>query len=398
MDMKMRLTALQALKLKAPGRHAAGANLYLFIRKTPKGTLSRTWTFKYEKDGRVHELGLGSIVRVSFARARIKAAKLRLTLDEGNDPFPQKAAARPATVTFKARAKAYIEANGAGWNASHRHQWHKTVDDYLAPIANMPISAVDTPAVEQCLTPLWQRIPATALKVRGKLEMVLASATALGLRSGPNPAVWRGHLANILPGRDKGELEHHPAMAYADVPDFIRTLRAQDTMAARALEFTILTACRSGEVRGAVWTEFDLAGKIWTIPAGRMKGKREHRVPLSGRAMEILESLVAHRIGDAVFAGIKANTSIGKTAMPDLVPPGASVQGFRSAFRDWSGNETRFPREIAEQALAHRVGNGVEQAYRRSDALERRRELMCAWARFCEPGLAENVVPMRGAL
>jgi integrase len=394
MGTKKPLTALQAAKLTEPGRHSAGGNLFLVIRKTPAGFLSRTWAFKYEREGKVHELGLGSIVRVSFARAKIKAAKLRLTLDEGGDPFPASATPRPALVTFRARANAYIEANGAAWTASHRHQWRKTINDYLVPIANMSITDIDTPAVEQCLRPLWDRIPATALKVRGKLEMVLASATALGLRSGPNPATWGGHLENILPGRDKNGQKHHEAMRYATIADFVRELRLLDTIAAKALEFTILTACRSGEVRGARWEEIDLDARVWVIPANRMKGKKEHRVPLSGRAIEIIESLMVRRSGDFIFAGAKAGSPIGKMAMADLVPPPATVHGFRSCFRDFAGDEG-FAREIAEAALAHTIGNGTEQAYRRSDALERRRELMTAWDRHCEP--CGKVVPLHAA-
>jgi integrase len=225
------------------------------------------------------------------------------------------------------------------------------------------------------------------------LEMILASATSLGLRSGENPARWRGHLENIL-HRDKGEQAHHAAMDYNDVPDFVRSLRSCRSAASLALEFCILTAARSGEVRGAKWDEIDLASKVWTIPAARMKSDREHRVPLSDRCCEILESLLARRSGDFVFGGAQVGKSLGKMALPDLMPSGATVHGMRSSFADWAGEETKARRETIERALAHVVGNSTEQAYRRGDAFKHRRELMDAWADFCAHG-SKKVVPIR---
>jgi integrase len=292
----------------------------------------------------------------------------------------------PAPETLRTHAKTFIESKGAGWKPKHRAQWVKTVEDYLSPIADQAISAIDTPVVVECLKPLWERIPATAAKVRGMLEQILASATSLGLRSGANPARWRMHLENIMPRHDNGAKAHHAAMAYSDVPEFVAHLRTNHSTAALALEFCLLTATRTAETRLARWSEIDLDAKVWTIPAGRMKGGREHRVPLSDRTVEIIESLAARRSGDFIFAGTKANAPIGKMAMSDLMLAPATVHGMRSAFADFSGEEARFPRETIERALAHVVGNGTEQAYRRGDGFKHRCELMTAWANFCEHG------------
>jgi integrase len=260
----------------------------------------------------------------------------------------------------------------------------------------MPVDAIDTQAVLGVLQPLWQRIPETASRLRGRIEAVLDYAKANGLRTGENPASWRGHLALILPRRQKLSRLHHKAMPYAEVPAFIGKLREVESIHALALEFLIFTAGRSGEVLGATWDEVDIDARVWLIPASRMKAGREHRVPLSARAMAILDRMAGIRTGDLVFAGQRRRRPLSKTALSRLVT-GATVHGFRSAFRDWCGNETSFPRELAEQALAHATGGAVERAYRRGDALEKRRGLMEAWSNYCEPGAAGNVVIMRKA-
>jgi integrase len=241
------------------------------------------------------------------------------------------------------------------------------------------------------LQPLWQRIPETASRLRGRIEAVLDYAKANGLRSGENPAAWRGHLALILPKRQKLSRGHHAAMPYGDLPELIAKLRDTESIHALALEFLILTAGRSGEVLGATWDEIDFDAKVWVIPASRMKAGREHRIPLSGRAVEIVERMAEIRTGVLVFAGKRRRRPLSGAAMGALVT-GATIHGFRSSFRDWCGEETSFPREIAEQALAHATGDATERAYRRGDALERRRGLMQAWAQFCEPGAESNVV------
>jgi integrase len=389
--MTDRLTNKEILALKTLGRHSLGDNLFLRCRTTSTGKLSRAFEFKWIKNGVEQTRGLGSILLVSPAKARLKAARARLTLDEGNDPFPPKQAPAPAATTLRMHAMAFIESKGAGWKPKHRAQWIKTVDCYLAPIADMPIAAIDTPAVVGCLEPLMTRIPATAAKTRGVLEQVLASATSLGLRSGPNPAAWKNHLENIL-HKERGEQAHHAAMPYDDLPDFLRTLRANPSIPALALEFTILAAARSGEVRFATWDEIDLANRVWTVRANRTKSGREHRVPLCDRCCAILESL-PHRPG-FVFPGTQPNAPLGKMALNDLVPSPATCHGMRSVFRDWAAEETKHPREIAEHALAHSVGNGTEKAYRRGDAFKHRRELMDEWASFCVYG-SRKVLPLR---
>jgi integrase len=259
----------------------------------------------------------------------------------------------------------------------------------------VPVDLIDTAAVLSVLQPIWARIPETASRLRGRIEAVLDFAKANGLRSGENPAAWRGHLALILPKRQRLSRGHHAAMPYAEVPAFVAELRERETIHALALEFLILTAARSGEVLGARWAELDLDAKVWIVPATRMKAGRE-RVPLSERAMAILERMAEIRTGDLVFPGRRRRRPLSGVALAALVP-GATVHGFRSAFWDWCGEATSFSREVAEQALAHATGGAVEQAYRRGDALEKRRALMQAWAQFCEPGAAGNVVPIRVA-
>jgi integrase len=276
----------------------------------------------------------------------------------------------------------------------HAAQWRTTIDEYCVPILDKPVDTIDTAAVLSILQPVWNRIPETASRLRGRVEAVLDYAKAHGLRSGENPAAWRNHLALVLPRRQKLSRGHHAALSYAEVPAFIAELRERETIPALALEFLILTVARAGEVLGATWDEIDFGAQVWTIPASCMKAGLLHRVPLSARAMEIVERMAEIRTGDLVFAGRRRRRPLAGTTLAALVP-GATVHGFRSAFRDWAGEETSFPREIAEQALAHATGGAVERAYRRGDALEKRRALMQAWASFCERG--RNVFQIRAA-
>jgi integrase len=266
------------------------------------------------------------------------------------------------------------------------------------PLRSRPIDEIDTAAVLAVHTPLWQTGPETALRLRGRIEAVLDAAKAEGHRSGENPAPWRGHLSHLLPKRGKLTRGHHAAMAYSDVPAFIAQLRECNAIAAMALEFCILTATRSGEVYGARWSEIDVEAKVWTLPAARMKAAREHRVPLSERALVILEKLGGAKTSDYVFPSPRGRKPLSHVSMAKVIHrlqiDRATVHGFRSAFRDWAGETTSFPREIAEAALAHVSGDATERAYRRGDALEKRRTLMEAWANYCEPTLGSNVVPM----
>jgi integrase len=306
----------------------------------------------------------------------------------------QEAAA--ARKTFGKCADELIKSKRREWRSEvHAGQWRTTIDSYCRPILDKPVDTIDTAAVLSILQPIWARIPETASRLRGRIEAVLDYAKANGLRSGENPAAWRGHLALILPKRQKLSRGHYAAMPYGDVPEFVAKLRATESIHALALEFLILTAGRAGEVLGATWDEIDSSAQVWVIPAPRMKAEREHRVPLSARALAILDRMAGIRTGDLVFPGQRRRRPLSNHSFAALTPGGATRHGFRSAFRDWCGEETSFPREIAEQALAHVTGDATERAYRRGDALEKRRALMEAWSNYCEPVAAGNVIPIR---
>ena len=403
-----KLSVRTVASIAKPGRHSDGDGLYLNVSASG----SKSWLFIWKRIGvnkrgeRCHmprEMGLGSLRSIPLTRARELAAQCRAQVAAGLDPIEQRDAAKQAkrvAPTFGECADALIEAKEREWrNAKHRAQWRMTLDAYAAPLRSRPIDEIDTAAVLAVLTPLWSRAPETASRLRGRIEAVLDAAKAQGHRSGENPAAWRGHLAHLLPKRGKLARGRHAAMPYAEVPAFLARLRGQETVPAMALEFCILTAARSGEALGARWAEIDTAAKVWTVPAERMKAAREHRVPLSDRAMKILETLGAARTGEFVFPGQRSRRPLSGASLNlllrDMGIEGATVHGFRSAFRDWAGNETHFPREIAEAALAHVVGSAVEQAYRRSDALEKRRELMEAWANYCAPRSGSNVIALR---
>jgi integrase len=396
-----RLTTRTVAALSKPGRHADGGNLYLTITKTGASVSSKRWTFMYVFGDRQREAGFGPAATVTLAEAREKAARYRSLLAKGIDPLEAKKGAREAAAarkTFGQCADELIKSKRREWrSAIHATQWRTTIDSYCKPILGRPVDEIDTGAVLAVLQPLWATIPETASRLRGRIEAVLDYAKAHGLRLGENPAAWRGHLALILPKRQKLTRGHHAAMAYRDVPEFIAGLRERESIHALALELAILTAARSGEVLGARWAEFDLDGKVWTIPAGRMKAGIAHRVPLSSRAMAIAGRMAEIRSGDLVFPGQRRGRPVSGMTLARLCPGGATVHGFRSCFRDWAGEETSFPRELAEQALAHATGGAVELAYRRGDSLEKRRGLMESWASFCGPGAGGNVVPMRGS-
>jgi integrase len=388
-----RLTAVAVAALKTPGRHADGGNLYLTISKTPDG-LSKRWTFLFMLDGKQREAGFGPVATVTLAQAREKAREWRNHLLDGVDPLAAKQASRTAPRAAIAAAAArrtfgqcagdFIKSKRGEWRSGkHLAQWESTLTQHCAPIWNLPVDAIDTAAVLSVLTPIWSRIPETASRLRGRIESVLDFAKVHDLRSGENPAAWRGHIALTLPKRQKLSKGHHAAMSYCDVPEFISKLRETETIAALALEFIILTAARSGEALGARWAEIDLAAKTWTIPASRMKAAVEHRVPLSPCAVAIIESLSQYRSGVFVFPGHRVGCSIGATSIRKECPADCTIHGFRSSFRDWAGEKTNFPREVAEHALALAIGDKAEQAYRRGDALEKRRPLMEEWAAYC---------------
>ncbi|MCW2315707.1 integrase [Rhodoblastus acidophilus] len=397
--MAAKLTARKVATAK-PGRHGDGAGLWLAVASTG----AKKWVFRFSFGGKVTEMGLGSAEVVGLAQARERATEARQMVAAGKNPIVEKRQAKEkhaARSTFGDVADDLLAAKASEWrNEKHKAQWKMTLEVYAAPLRPKPVDEIDTEAVLSVLRPIWLEKPETASRLRGRIETVLDAARAKGHipRNEANPARWRGHLDKLLPKRPKLSRGHHAAMDYADVPAFIVQLRERTATAALALEFTILTAVRAGEMRGAQWDEFDLEKKLWTIPANRMKAAREHRVPLSDRAAAIVAAMAEAKTGDFVFPGATGEKPLSVMALDMLLRrmgQAVTTHGFRSSFRDWAGNETHFAREVAEAALSHVIGDKAEQAYRRSDALEKRRALMDAWARHCEAVDASNVIPMK---
>jgi integrase len=394
-----KLSARAVETLKPPGRYSDGGNLYLSISANG----GRRWVFLYRFRGKQREMGLGSASRAgtSLARARELAAEARIALADGIDPLEARHAriqAERMIPNFGECADTYIEMHRHSWrHEKHLAQWRMTLTTYCAPIRAMPVDKIDTAAVLKVVQPIWERLPETAKRLRGRIENVLDAAAVRGFRTGENPARWRGHLQNVLAKPKVLTHGHYAALAYEKLPDFVAQLRAQHSVAARALEFAILTACRSCEVRNARWDEIDLDKAIWIIPAHRMKAGKEHRVPLSDRAVFLLATLRETRTSDFVFPGKDSDKPLSERAMamqlPRMKADDITVHGFRSTFRDWASETTSFPHEVCEQALAHAIGNKVEAAYRRGDLFDKRRKLMGAWASYCEPK-ASNVVAL----
>lgn len=389
-----KLSARKVETLRAAGRHSDGGGLYLNV--TEAG--GRSWLFMYKVTGRRREMGLGSVRDVPLAQARKLAAQARQQLAAGVDPLSVRR--KPTGMTFGEAATALVESMSPSWrNAKHRAQWTMTLNVYCAPLTTMSTSDVSTDDVLRVLKPLWLTKPETASRLRGRIERTLDFAKARGMRSGENPARWRGHLDALLPKRAKLTRGHHKALPFDEVPHFAGQIRSMSGIAPAALEFAILTAARSGEVLGARWSEIDLANRVWTVPAERMKGGREHRVPLSGRTVKIIRAMEAVRSSAFVFPGNKAESPLSSMALEMIMRRArtdATVHGFRSSFRDWSGESTSFPRDVAEAALAHLVGDATERAYRRGDALEKRRALMEAWASFCDGAERGKIVAIAG--
>jgi integrase len=383
-----RLSARTATTLTRPGRHSDGGGLYLNV--TESG--AKSWLFMWKVAGKRREIGLGPLRDVPLGRARELAADARQHVLEGRDPAASRE--KPKVMTFGEAADALVESMAPSWrNEKHKAQWGMTLRVYCEPMRAKPVSEITTEDVMRVLRPIWQTKAETASRLRGRIERVLDYAKTHGMRSGENPARWRGHLDAALPKRQKLTRGHHKAIPYEQVPAFMARLREMEGISPRALEFTILTATRTGEVIGAKWNEVDLAGKLWTIPAARTKVAREHRVPLSGRAVALLEELREVRVSEYVFPGGRVGKPLSNMAMETVMrrmKRDETVHGFRSAFRDWVGEETPFPREVAEAALGHLVGDAVERAYRRGDALEKRRSLMEAWADHCGASLLDK--------
>lgn len=404
--MAGKLNARKVETLTEPGRYSDGGNLYLRI--SPNG--GKRWSFFYRAGDRMRDLGLGSAAKgqVSLSEARRKADEARALLRAGTDPISvmgkEAREKRDRSIpTFGAFADDYIKSHRPKFrNEKHAAQWEMTLGDaYCQAIRSKPINAIDTEAVLKVLQPIWTKVPETASRLRGRIENVLDAAKARGFRDGPNPAQWRGHLKTLLPARQKLTRGHHAALPYDDLPAFMADLRARKSTAALALELAILTATRSGEVLNAQWSEFDLDKGIWTIPAIRMKAGHEHRIPLTKRAVAILKSLHKLPHNDHVFAGNAKGKPLSSMAMTmqlrRMNRGEITVHGFRSTFRDWASEQTSFPHETCEHALAHRISDKAEAAYRRGDQFEKRRRLMEAWATFCEPKTAGKVVPIKRA-
>ncbi len=401
-----RLTALRVARATAPGMYADGGGLYLQVTVNGRnGEPAKSWIYRYTLRGRAREMGLGSLSAISLQEVRNRVSEYRRQRHDGVDPIEARRAGREQAIleagralTFKEATSKYIEGHRAGWrNAKHAAQWESTLATYAHPaIGGLSVQTIDTTLVLKVLEPIWTTKPETASRLRGRIESVLDWARVRGYRKGENPARWRGHLDKLLPAWSKvRKVEHHAALAYAEMPDFIETLWQQDGTAARALEFTILTAARTGETIGAKWAEIDMAEKVWIVPAERMKAGREHRVPLSPRAIAILQGMKPagdsegeHDQAEAfVFPGSKRGKPLSNMALLMLLRrmghDDLTAHGFRSTFRDWAAERTNFPSEVAEMALAHAVGDKVEAAYRRGDLFERRRRIMAEWAKFC---------------
>ena len=400
---QQRLSALQVTKLTKPGLYGDGGGLTLQITATG----AKSWLLRYMVAGKPFGMGLGPTHTVSLAEARQKALDARKLLIDGINPLVARrqnqiaaALANAKMMSFDQCAESYIAAHKAGWkNAKHGDQWTNTLTTYASPVfGHLPVAQIDTGLVVKCLAPIWESKTETASRVRGRIESVLGWATTSGYRTGENPARWKGHLENLLATISKTQrTKNHPSLPWPRIGGFMDALRARDGASARAVEFAILTACRSGEVRGARWAEFDVAGKLWTIPAERMKAKREHQVPLSAAALALLASLPKGSDDDVVFAGTKGQplsdmslTGVirrmngdDKPVWSDANGKGITVHGFRSSFRMWTAETTHYPREVAEHALAHQLPDVVERAYQRGSQFAKRAELMAEWAVYC---------------
>jgi integrase len=402
-----RLSAVEVRTLGRKGMYHDGGGLYLQVSAGG----AKSWIYRFTLDGRAREMGLGPVHAIPLAEARKRAAECRRMRVDRIDPIEARSEHRgwkkleaAKAITFDACAAAYIAAHEASWrNAKHRDQWRNTLTSYAGPVfGSLPVQSIDVGLVMQALEPIWHTKPETASRLRGRIEAVLDWATARSYRNGENPARWRGHLDKLLPARSKvHKVTHHPALPYNEMADFAAGLRNQEGVAARALEFLILTAARTGEVINAPWDEVDLDGKLWVVAAARMKAGREHRVPLSVAAMGVLEQMKEIRESEFVFAGGKRDNPLSNMAMLAVLKRmgrgDLTTHGFRSTFRDWAAECTNFPREVVEMALAHTIESKVEAAYRRGDLFQKRRQLMEAWARFCVTVRSRaEVVPING--
>ena len=407
MKSKIGFTDPYIKNLHIIGRHTDPATSGLNLNIKNRG--GKYWVFRYLYGEKRCDLSLGVYPRISLKEARIRALACRNDLAQGRKPVAYWKGVKPVEEAqkplFKDYANECIESKKAEWdNAKHTYQWFRTIEVYANPIiGNKAIDEIDTEDVLKVLTPLWYSKTETATRLRGRLEWILASATTRKLRTGINPAAWRGHLETILPKPTKiATVQHHPALLYSSIPDFIKNLQNRDGVAALALEFLILNANRTGEVIGGLKSEVDFTSGVWVIPAQRMKARREHRVPLGKRALEILEVAKSFEPQSEYLFSIK-NKPLSNMALPMLIrrmelPCHITVHGFRSTFRDWVAEETQHSPEVAEKALAHAIANQTEAAYRRGDLLEHRRRLLKDWEDYCQAGALGNVVQISALL
>ena len=399
----MKLSQTRANKLKARGRYGDGRGLYLQV--TQSG--NRSWLFRYKRHGRERAMGLGPCADFTLEEARERARLARQLLRDGIDPLDaaheqrgKAAQAAAKIITFRQAADAYFELHSAAWtNKRHRAQFHQRMNEYVFPVMGaLPVGAIDKTLVLKALQPIWLSKNATAARTLRSIKAVLDYARANGWRDGDNPAAWAGNLAHALPTLNSNK--HHPALPFVEVHDFMTKLAASDSVAARALEFTVLTAARTSEIRGARWSEIDPDAKLWIVPAARMKTRKSHRVPLSARVLDILKALPREE-GDFVFIGRKKGQPLGATAMDQVlkrIHSGITVHGFRSTFRDWAAERTTYANHVVEMALAHGIGSAVERAYRRGDLFAKRTRLMADWECFCstpQPDVGANVLQLR---
>lgn len=399
------LKALEVQRLTAPGLHFVGLVPGLALQVLPTG--ARTWVLRITVAGKRRDMGLGGYPAVTLAQARELARAAREKVKAGIDPIEEsraarsaQAASRAAALTFEQCAAKYIEANASGWkNAKHAQQWANTLEQHAYPVmGGLLVRDVALPHVLAVLEPIWTTKTETASRLRGRIETVLAWATVRKYRSGDNPAQWRNHLDKLLPKPGKvADAGHHAAVPIDAAGAFLASLKGIAGMGARALEFVILTATRSGEVRGATWAEIDTAAKVWTIPAARMKAGKEHRVPLSDAALALLAALPRMAGTDAVFPGTKGQPLSDMTlaAVMRRMKVDAVPHGFRSTFRDWAGERTHHAREVIEHAMAHQLKDKAEAAYQRGDLFEKRRRLMDDWSAFlARPALPAQVIDL----
>lgn len=403
-----RLSARSVATNTKRGRYADGGGLYLQISENE----AKSWLFRFMLNWKSRQMGLGSLNTVSLAEARESALVCRKLLLDGIDPIEHRKLLRGQAqanagniMTFKECADNYISSHSAGWkNVKHTSQWTNTLTKYVYPVfGELPVQAVNTDLVLKVIEPIWKTKTETASRVLGRIASILDWARSRELRKGENPARWKGHLQNFLPAKSKVQkIKHHAALPYDDMGVFMATLRLQEGVSARGLEFLILTAGRTSEVIKALWSEIDFDKAVWIIPGDRMKAGKEHRVPLSPAALTVLTELKKAAVNDFVFPGMKRNTSLSNMALLQLLKrmdrADITAHGFRSSFRDWAAECTAYPHEVAEMALAHAVGNKVEAAYRRGDLFEKRRRIIDDWAAFCAKVTqnSDNVVSIQG--